>query len=222
MIWLMQYPSYITLGLLFGISEAVTSTIISKLLPYLVAYFVRYIPHETNSTKHSELSRRIRFILDGTPHQRRKPQRHQHLMYNGHYKKHCMMSQLLVDYDGFIICVVTGLNGHMHDANVRFCKIIQDIIGEDFALADCAYAGVDFCVGGFKSNQITSLEHEVFDSISRTEQVIVENVNSFIKKARSISDENTFIHSKEKHAACVLICCGLYNMRRLCGEYVNI
>ncbi len=100
--------------------------------------------------------------------------------------------------------------------------MIKKIVGKEFALTDCAYSGVDFCVAGFKGNQLTCENRKKFDIITRTEQVVVEHVNAFFKKAKSISKEIKFHHSIEVQAACMLICSGMYNFRKLSGDYVDL
>ncbi len=67
-------------------------------------------------------------------------------------------TQLLVDFDNQIIAAVTGFPGHLHDSSqVRFRPIFRYILGNDFALADTGYAGVDFCVAGLRSNQLRTM-----------------------------------------------------------------
>lgn len=206
---------------LYGCEDSTVSAIIHAMLPYFVEYFTSYITHENTSESHSVLSTLIRYILDGTIHPRRKARYLQHLWYNGHYEMHGMMTQLLVNFDGFIMAVVTNIAGHNHDAGARYCDLIEHVVGDDYAIADTAYSGIDYCVAGFKANQLTSEGRERFDTITRHEQVLVENVNSFFKKARSVAKETKFIHSTEMQTAAVLICCGLYNFRKLTGSYVE-
>lgn len=131
---------------------------------------------------------------------------------------HGMMIRVLVDFVGFIVAVVTAILGHLHDTTTRQAELISKI-GKEFALTDCAYSGLDFCVAGFKGSQPKDEKRIKFDAVSRSEQVVVEHVNAFFKKAKSVSKETTFHHSIEVQAACVLICSGLYNFRKLSGDY---
>jgi hypothetical protein len=119
-IWLVKYPDYSELATQFGTSITIVSMIISQYLDVLVIYFSRFIPNE-NWDKilkpHSSLSNRVVAIIDGTLHATQKPAHNQHLAYSGHYKTHGMLTQLLIDYEGFIISLQTNIPGSVHDAN---------------------------------------------------------------------------------------------------------
>ncbi|KAL0477733.1 hypothetical protein AKO1_000405, partial [Acrasis kona] len=193
LIWIVHYPPYSLLTALFGVSEFCISKIIHTMIPHLVEYFVQYITHCATGDIHSIMSTKIKYILDGTIHPLSKPQTRQHLWYNGHYKIHGIMSQILIDFNGYIIAVETGIPGHLHDATqARNCQTIKKIVGKDFALTDCAYSNLNFCVGGFKGKQLTSKSRKTFDKVSRHEQVLIENVNSFLKKPRTTSKDCKF------------------------------
>jgi len=104
----------------------------------------------------------------------------------------------------------------MHDAAAaRHMKSIVRVLKNKFALGDPGYEGVPYVVSGFKSNLLTSNERIVFDRISRSEQVAIEHVNNFLKSCKSLSKRNQFIHSRDKHIACVFIVCGWYNWMKL-------
>lgn len=79
--------------------------------------------------------------------------------------------------------------------------------------------GSDWIVAGLKCNQINTEAHRIFDSISRSEQVIVEHVNCFIKKCATLSKQHKFNHGNEKLVACVFIVCGWYNRKRELGYF---
>jgi hypothetical protein len=162
-------------------------------------------------------------ILDSTIHPTVRPGGAQRKFYNGHYKMHGILTHLLVDFEEFIISVITNVKGHSHDSNVASCHpAFKQVLGTKFALGDPGFQGVDYVVAGFKSSAITTDAQDVFDDISRTEQSAVEHVNNFIKKSAVLSKQNKFVHpSTDKLVACVFIVCGLYNYKKLKGHYVG-
>ncbi|KAL0481378.1 hypothetical protein AKO1_012708 [Acrasis kona] len=221
LIWLVKYESYSSLSLMFGVSEYVISITINTMTEVLCAYFMRYIPNKQSSTTQSSLSSHILFVLDGTIHMRLRPQKSQHFWYNTHYEMHGMVTQLLVDFDGYIAAFETGFPGSMHDSTqANHSHTIRSAIGMNFALTDSAYSGLDFCVAGYKPSQLQEDPNRVeFDRISRREQKIVEHINGFFKKCRTVSKKKAFEHSVPLHIRCVGMACGLYNFRKACGEF---
>ena len=115
-----------------------------------------------------------------------------------------MMTTLLLNYDHYIACFVTGGMGRMHDAAAKHMKCFVKILQGKYALGDPGYEGVPYVVAGFKSNQLQQQEKDErnkFDRISRKEQIPIEHVNNFIKSCRVLSKRNQFIHSRDKHIA---------------------
>ncbi|KAL0490866.1 3 TM domain-containing transmembrane protein [Acrasis kona] len=222
LMWIVKYDSYASFGLMFGVSEYIVSKVINVMTAVLAIYFTKYIPNKQVSGTCSSISTLIKFVLDGTIHQRRRPQKNQHFWYSTHYQMHGMVTQLLVDFDGFIIAFETGFPGSMHDCmQARNCYVIQDVVGDNYALTDSAYSGLDFVVAGYKTTSIGDNERRKrFDEVSRREQKIVEHVNGWFKKCRSVSKRHAFQHSLPLHISCVAIACGLYNFRKLHGAFV--
>src|SRR5690606_15067206 len=133
---------------------------------------------------------------------------------------HGKLAHLLVGYDGYIYSVACNIEGRVHDTlfghyNEGFRQVCADT--GSYALTDTGYNRVSYAVAGFKSAQVTTPQHQTFDSVSRSEQVVVEHINCLIKKCRSLTKESKFIHSHHKLAAIVLIVCGWYNWRRRNG-----
>jgi len=212
-IWLVKYVDYSVLSTLFGVSKAVIGVLIEDMLPLISSHFLNEIPDEVITDTTSSLSSKIIGVIDSTIHATQKPSKNQHLYYSDHYKRHGMMTTLLVDFDGFIISVSTGGMARLHDSmSSNFMPDFRRIVGaKHFALGDPGYAGVDYVVSGFKSNQLVNPQCRSFDAISRTEQVVIEHVNNFIKSCRVLSKSNQFHHSREKHINCVFIVTGWYN-----------
>jgi len=213
LIWIVHYPRSSLLCHIFGISESVISQLISKSLPVLRDHFVSYIPHNIEQSElRSFLSPKILGVIDGTVHRIRRPQSDQYRTWNEHYNFHSTQSLIVADFTGKIHTVVTNLDGFTHDSkSATFSPSIEKAIGKNFVIGDTGFQGVPYVVAGLKSNQIHDDAEREFDKISRSEQVIIEHINNFIKKCTTINKCDVFIHSREHLAACVFICCGLYN-----------
>lgn len=127
-----------------------------------------------------------------------------------------MLTHLLIDYEGTIIAFETNVLGSIHDSNAALHNYyFPKILGKDFyALGDPGYAGVPYVVAGLKSNQLRTKEDLDFDTISRSEQVLIEHVNRFLKGCTVLSKRVVFKHSRVLHVTCVVICCGWYNMMK--------
>ncbi len=191
-LWIVKYPEYSVLSTLFGVSKSVVGSLIDFILPLIAAHFLSYIPDEIVTSSTSSLSRKICAVIDSTIHATNKPSKNQHLSYNEHYKRHGMMTTLLVDFDGYIISVSTNGVARLHDSmSSMFMPYFRAIIGKkNYALGDPGYAGVDNVVSGFKSNQLVSDGCRKFDAVSRSEQVVIEHVNKHIKNCRVLSKSN--------------------------------
>jgi hypothetical protein len=213
--WIVKYHDYATLAWIFGSSPAVISVLIDVALPLLAIHFLRSIPNRIESDTVSSLSHRIVAVIDSTIHARRKASKDQHLYWNDHYQMHGMMTHLLVDLDGYIASFITSVASKLHDSNASryFASFIRLLAGR-YALGDPGYNGVPYVISGLKFNQLTSEERKEFDRISRSEQVVVEHVNSFIKSCKVLSRKNQFIHGRDKHIFCVFIVCGWFNWMR--------
>jgi len=211
-IWIVKYPDYYLLSRLFGTTKSVVSKLLEVMLPLVAHYFLKFIPNEIQSKSTSSLSKNIVAIIDSTLHARNKPSVHQHLSYSAHYKRHGIMTTLLVDFDGYITSVNTGGRAILHDSMAAtFMDNFRDILGENFALGDPGYAGVDYVISGFKSNQLRTEERVKFDRITRSEQVLIEHINAHFKGCKSLSKRSVFHHTIDKHVTIVLLVCGWYN-----------
>jgi hypothetical protein len=86
---------------------------------------------------------------------------------------------------------------------------------QSMPLPDPGYAGVPYVVAGLKSNQLKTTEDFDFDTTPRSEQVLVEHVNSFLKSCKVLSKKVAFKHSRTLHISCVVICCGWFNIMKV-------
>jgi len=66
--------------------------------------------------------------------------------------------------------------GIVHDSTAScYNHHFRQFLGNQrFALGDPGFAGVRWMVAGYKTNQLNTEEKRIFDRISRSEQVLVE------------------------------------------------
>ena len=119
----------------------------------------------------------------------------------------------MVDLDSIIIFFLTNIHGKRHDGLVgTYNRFFKQILGRKFAIADTAFNGNSNIVAGLKK---VSTEGEViFDRISRSEQVVVEHVNDFVKNSVALDKNTKFRHSPDKLIYSVFIMSGIYNWKR--------
>lgn len=168
---MVKYDNYCVLSMLFGVSKSLVSQLVIRGLPLLASHFLSFIPNKIENPRRSSLSSSIVAIIDSTIHATTKPRSLQHLHYNEHYKRHGMITHLLVDFDGYIIAVRTNVLGIVHDANdAQHNNQFKTILNGNYALGDPGFAGVPYVVAGLKTNQINGPGARIFDTISREEQ----------------------------------------------------
>lgn len=223
LIFVITYPTTYQLCIMFGISPSLVSRILDYMFPFLVEYFVQFVPDCPISEACSIVDRKIKFIIDNTIHKIHRPTVSQRLDYNGHYRMHGRQTQILVDFDGNVISYLTNIRGKIHDSLVAIHnKNFVDIVGSCYALGDPGFAGVGYVVSGYKSCEVKSIGQKVFDKITRSEQVRIENINKFIKDCRSVNKQDSFRHGEGKLVACVAISIGLYNFKKMHGYFSTI
>lgn len=212
-VWIVSYPTYAVLATMFGVSKSVISDLITTALPHVMSFFVQYIPNSVSSCiTTSALSEDIFTVIDGTVHRIWRPSTNQFKTWNDHYQIHCISSLLLVDFDGYVVACSTNIDGFVHDAtSAHYNEAFPEVLEGTLALGDTGFGGVSYVVSGLRSNQVRTASEKLFDKISRSEQVIVEHINNFIKKCASINKLSPFIHNRCHLTACVFICCGWYN-----------
>lgn len=198
----MQYSGSNNLAALFNISNYYVSVILDETIPYLVEYFSKFIPNHQITETRSRLHPRLKYIIDGTLHQTKRLSDARYgldELYNGHYKLHGRVTQILLDYEGNVISFQTNIKGKIHDTHAaKYNKHFQKIVGKDFALGDPGFGNVDYVIAGFKPTTLNSWDEHVFDRISRQEQVLIENVNNFIKKSKALNCHLKFIHGEHR------------------------
>lgn len=220
LLFVIEYPRDKVLAAWFGVSQCYVSNVLDEVLPLLVEYFSSYVVNKRQSSSSSRLSAKILYIIDCTIHKTKRPQINQSEHYNGHYHMHGRLSQVLVDFDGYVVAYKTMIPGRCNDSMIAMYNTeFRRIIGKNFALGDPSFQGSGYIVAGFGSSSVNSLGKEAFFIISKQEQRLIEHVNCFVKVCRSINKEDTFQHGEARLLACICISFGLYNLKRSWGYF---
>ena len=129
---------------------------------------------------------------------------------------HGCLSLIICDYEGFILSFLTHIPGRTHDSlAASYFSDIRKMIGKKYLLGDPGFQAVSNCVAGFKNAHLPKTpEHKKFDQVSRQEQIVIEHVNCWLKKSKTVDKETKFRHSRSKLILCVFIVCGLYNYKK--------
>jgi len=221
--WMVQYLHYSTLTVTYGISSPVISQFLKKALPHFVGYFSCWVKNSFDKDLvPSHLSPHIIGIIDGTVHKIHRPSLDQHLWWNENYHFHAIHSLFIVDFEGKIVAVQTGIPGSFHDSTAaRYAKKFKALLINNLVIGDPGFQGVNYVVAGYKINQLTSYAHREFDRLSRSEQVKIEHVNNFVKKCATLSKLSSFHHNRQMLAGLVVVGTGWYNyMLEVHGKYL--
>ena len=126
---------------------------------------------------------------------------------------------LLVDFECNIVAFSTNYPGRLSDSTCarsnRLFETICSTNGQYLALGDPGFQNVDYVVAGLKANMVHDENCHQF--LTRTEQIVVEHVNSAIKTCRSLNTE--FRHNHALLTGCVFVACGLYMWKKSLGHY---
>jgi len=128
---------------------------------------------------------------------------------------------IIIDFLGFIVGIATNFPGVLQDRTICRCyKYIYDTIHPYLAIGDPGFTVVDFVVPGYQRSQLNSGNTErriKFDKITRSEQVLIEQVNQWYKK-ECVNKEGKKRHKPQLLALFNVICAGLYNWKKLYGD----
>ena len=140
--FVIQYPKSQFLTQLWQISDAYISRVLDEILPILSNYFIKYV-YDRKSLSKSVLHPNIKFITDTTIHKTRKPQCKQRLDYNSNYSMHGKLTQLLIDYNGYISGFLTFIPGRTGDAlTAMYNKLFPKILQSNYALGDPGFNAI--------------------------------------------------------------------------------
>jgi len=79
-------------------------------------------------------------------------------------------------------------------ASARNNKLFKGVCEKHYALGDPGFQLCDYIVAGLKANMTKSKNHYRFYVRSKSDQITIEHVNSFIKNFRSI--QGVFRHDR--------------------------
>ena len=220
--FVVQYTGGNNLATLFNCSDYYVSKVLDEMFPPMVEYFSQFIPNKKIYETRSSLHASIKYIIDGTLHKTQRQNGEQDDNYNGHYRMHGKLTQILLDFEGYVVAFKTNIKGRTHDALAAiYSDNFKKIVGKHLVLGDPGYHGVGYVVPGFKPSTVKTMEQVIFDKISRSEQVAIENANNFIKENKSVNKQDTFRHNEKRLVACVFISIGMYNLKRSWGYFKN-
>lgn len=229
------YTSSTLLGYLFDVCQTGALKNIKKLEP-LVSEVLPLPKVEYDKVKKLQTVEEIeqmfpgfKSFLDATeqeiprPHDKRKRKTH----YSGKKKKHTVKTQLTVNKQGLIVHKTSHVSGSMHDYRLykHSHPHLPDEVLQGF---DLGYLGVseDFpglnCVLPYKRKnpgrgkvgvraEALLAEQKAFNRVLASERVVVEHVNSRVKKFRIFGDE--FRGRLKRYDLVTEVVCGLVNFR---------
>lgn len=210
-----NYPNSFEIGLLFGVSSFIVSKVIHEMSIIMCEIMYQFIPNkfDENLITNERFSNNVLGVIDGTTHPIRRPSNWENnrKTYRSDKKFNFIQTHLIVGWDRRIIAVSTNWEGSKHDTNIRNDMLFEKICGQNFLISDTGFQGIPWIISGLKSNQIRNQSDKTWDKISRASQIVVEHVNSAIKKSISISKETKFFHERTLQLRIILFACGLYN-----------
>jgi len=115
-IWMRQYPTVHLLGELFGIDKTTVSDDVHHIIPILKRYLGDWIQWPS-AARMAQLQGTLEDFpdvigaVDATIHPVWKPLVNQGEYWRGDKRRHCFLSQVVTDLDGFIINLETGYHG---------------------------------------------------------------------------------------------------------------
>ena len=230
-----MYPSSTLLGYLFNLSQTSVLKTIRKLEP-IVSEVLPLPKKQQDKVKRLQTVEQVEAVfpgfkafLDATeqeiprPHGKRKQKTH----YSGKRKKHTVKTQLTVNKKGLIVHKTNHVKGSMHD--YALYKHSHPHLPDNVRLdLDLGYLGIKtdfpnlYCMlpikrknpgrgkRGVKAKAL-SLEQRASNKLLAKERVVVEHVNSRVKKFRIWGDE--FRNRLKRYDVMTDIVCGLVNFR---------
>jgi len=218
----MKYTYYSTLANLFNISVSSVSKIVTSYTNYLFIFFRRYIVDLDNfitlEEKTSQLNSNIKYVIDGTITPIQRPKYGQKIYFRSDKKTHFINTMIIVDFNKMIRAVSTSFPGSLPDNIIaRRSPYLRNFVQSrrSLALGDPGFGGVSYVLCGYKGNQLNSPGRMYFDKISRSEQVIVENVNSMFKRCLCVSKVSKKRHSIQLVGLWNVVAAGWYNWKQV-------
>jgi hypothetical protein len=235
LIYYHMYPSSTLLGYLFDLSQTSVLKTIRKLEP-IVSESLPLPKKQQDKLRRLQTVEEVeamfpgfKAFLDATeqeiprPHGKRKQKTH----YSGKRKKHTVKTQLTVNKKGLIVHKTSHVKGSMHDYTLY--KHSHPHLPDNVRLdLDLGYLGIrdDFpklyCMLPIKKKnpgrgkrgvkaKALSLEQRSLNKLLAKERVVVEHVNSRVKKFRIFGDEFRIVSNVMM--LCLILCVVLVNFR---------
>jgi len=95
-------------------------------------------------------------VIDGSVHRIRSPSIDQYLYWNEQYQYHSVKSLIIVNFDGMISSIITGVPGYDGNA-ANHARFFKELLGKHFVLGDSGFAWISYVIAGLKSYQLTRM-----------------------------------------------------------------
>lgn len=217
--WIRSYIGYSELEEKFNIGKSTISKILNNDLK-LIAMKLKnlYILNDNTSQTWSCLSINIKFVIDSTYVEIRKPTYEQKKYFRGGFKYsyHGINNHIAINFDSIITSFLIGIPGSYPDSIIRAHKIFDDSTFPFYSISDPGYTSCSYIINGLRKNQINNKGAIIFDRISRIEQKRVEHVFKHLKEFKIF---HGYHHSIELFKYVFILTCCVYNFKKIKGYY---
>ena len=225
-VWLRQYPTYLVLGYLWGVSETTVMRVVQRLAPLLAADGRQRFTLPAPGTR----SRRgldalladvpgLALVVDTFEQHVQRPQRRADAdgYYSGKKTMHTVKSQVVVDErDGCIVAVAASVPGPTNDlALLRRSGVLERLPAGVGVLGDLAYVGVAQshplgCTPRRKPRkQPRPAEDVAYNTAFARRRIVVEHSIGRMRRYRAVSERDR--HHRRWHSVRVCAAAGLAN-----------
>ena len=213
--YLRQYPTFLSLGFSYGISESYANKIFHKVRPILADVVGLKNP---DKLKYKNLQK---VIVDVTAQPVERPQKNQELQYNGSKKKHITKTQLIInEEDSKIKHYQTELKGRKSDLKI-FKETPLKISSKIKVKGNLGYLGIDKIHANTKvphkkpngrrtANAELTQKQKKENKKFRKKRVKIEHINRKCKCFRIVKE--TYRNRLNHTGQIWLIVCGLVNL----------
>jgi hypothetical protein len=233
LVYYRMYPSSTLLSYLFDLNQTSVLKTIRKLEP-IVSESLPLPKKQQDKLRRLQTVEEVeamfpgfKAFLDATEQEipRPKAKRKRKTHYSGKRKKHTLKTQLTVNKKGLIMHKTSHVKGSMHDYSLY--KHSYPLLPDNVCLdLDLGYLGIRVdclklnCMLPFKKKnsgrgkrgvkaKALSVEQRALNKLLSKERLVVEHVNSRVKKFRIFGDE--FRNCLKRYDVMIAIVCGLVN-----------
>jgi hypothetical protein len=206
--YLKTYPTFIHLGINYGLSHNEARRVIFQTIPRLVYALQEEINFNNKEKGIFMVDDNVIGLIDGSKIRLRKDTEYQRRFYSQDKHTHCINSIVVCDMNTKILYCAVGFFGIQHDATcVRLSNLEKYIQSNELLLGDSAFRGFSWCLN-LDNCEFTHQEKNIFQGIYDSERQRVEHCFGLSKNWKVISNESSF-RSKHWRLKWIffLICC---------------